>query len=137
MDIRFSESKDEGKPSGSGLVEMDDAFYERVYEQVSAVPHGTVCTYGDIAALAGYPKAAREVGYAMKRVQRGWNLPCHRIVNIKGTLAPTYAFGGKEKQRQLLEEEGVTFIDAETIDMQAHRWPPQPEEEPDQMSLFK
>lgn len=135
MDVRFSESKDD-EASKSGLVEMDDAFYERVYEQVRAVPYGTVCTYGDIAALAGYPKAAREVGYAMKRVQQAWNLPCHRIVNIKGTLAPTYAFGGKEKQRQLLEEEGVTFVDTETIDMDQHRWPSQPKEEPDQLSLF-
>lgn len=121
----------------SGLIEMDETFFERVYEQVRNVPFGTVCTYGTIAELAGYPKASREVGYAMSRVLSEWNLPCHRIVNAKGTLAPSYAFGGKEKQRQLLEDEGVTFVDAETIDMKKHRWPPieEPEPEIEQLTL--
>ena len=106
------------------MIEMDEAFFERVYAQVRCVPAGSVCTYGTIAELAGYPKASREVGLAMSRVQSGWNLPCHRIVNAKGTLAPTYAFGGQRVQRQLLEDEGVAFVDDETIDMVRHRWPP-------------
>ena len=114
----------------AGLIDMDEAFYERVYAQVRQVPPGTVCT---IAELAGYPRAAREVGLAMSRVQRAWNLPCHRIVNAKGTLAPSYAFGGKANQRKLLEDEGVTFLDEDTIDMKRHRWPPS--NEPEQLSL--
>ena len=93
-----------GQAKGSGMIEMDEEFFERVYAQVRRVPAGSVCTYGTIAELAGCPKASREVGLAMSRVQRGWNLPCHRIVNAKGTLAPTYAFGGQRVQRQLLEE---------------------------------
>lgn len=109
---------------GSGLIDMDDTFFERVYEQVRSVPFGAVCTYGTIAKLAGYPRASREVGFAMSRVLSEWNLPCHRIVNAKGTLAPSYAFGGKDKQRQLLEAEGVSFVDEETIDMKRHCWPP-------------
>ena len=125
-----------GETKGSGMIEMDEMFFERVYEQVRQVPHGTVCTYGTIAELAGYPKASREVGLAMSRVQRGRNLPCHRIVNAKGTLAPTYAFGGQRVQRQLLEDEGVTFVDEETIDMGKHRWPPRDESaEPEQLAL--
>lgn len=120
---------------GSGLIDMDDLFFERVYEQVRAVPSGTVCTYGTIAELAGYPKASREVGFAMSRVLSEWNLPCHRIVNAKGTLAPSYAFGGKERQRQLLEDEGVTFVDGDTIDMRRHQWPPVESAEPEQLTL--
>ena len=112
-----------GEGKGSGMIEMDEAFFERVYAQVRCVPAGSVCTYGTIAELAGYPKASREVGLAMSRVQSAWNLPCHRIVNAKGTLAPTYAFGGQRVQRQLLEDEGVAFVDDETIDMARHRWP--------------
>lgn len=122
-----------GETKGSGLIDMDDTFFERVYAQVRSVPFGTVCTYGTIAELAGYPKASREVGFAMSRVLSEWNLPCHRIVNAKGTLAPSYAFGGKDKQRQLLESEGITFVDEETIDMQKHRWPASPE--PVQLTL--
>ena len=112
---------------------MDETFYERVYEQVRKVPSGSVCTYGTIAELAGYPRASREVGYAMSRAQRAWELPCHRIVNAKGTLAPSYAFGGKENQRALLEAEGVAFLDDDTIDMRHHRWPPS--DEPEQLTL--
>ena len=68
-----------------------------------------------------------------KGAQRAWELPCHRIVNAKGTLAPSYAFGGKENQRALLEAEGVAFLDDDTIDMRHHRWPPS--DEPEQLTL--
>jgi methylated-DNA-protein-cysteine methyltransferase-like protein len=112
---------------------LDDTFVERVYEQVSKVPYGSVCTYGTIAELAGYPKAAREVGRVMSRVPRELKLPCHRIVNAKGTLAPDYAFGGQEKQRELLEAEGITFIGEDTINMKQHVWPPK--DEPEQLTL--
>ena len=139
---RFEEARsdDAGQPNaegagfkGAGLIEMDETFYERVYEQVRKVPSGSVCTYGAIAELAGYPRASREVGYAMSRAQRAWELPCHRIVNAKGTLAPSYAFGGKENQRALLEAEGVAFLDDDAIDMRHHRWPPS--DEPEQLTL--
>ena len=90
---RFEEARsdDAGQPNaegagfkGAGLIEMDETFYERVYEQVRKVPSGSVSAYGTIAELAGYPRASREVGYAMSRAQRAWELPCHRIVNAKG-----------------------------------------------------
>ena len=121
-EIKEVKEAEGGRPSG--LVEMDEVFFERVYEQVARVPAGTVCTYGTIAELAGYPRASREVGFAMSRALSEWDLPYHRIVNAKGTLAPTYAFGGQRVQRQLLEDEGVAFVDDETIDMARHRWPP-------------
>ena len=62
---RFEEARsdDAGQPNaegagfkGAGLIEMDETFYERVYEQVRKVPSGSVCTYGTIAELAGYPR---------------------------------------------------------------------------------
>ncbi|MDL2213965.1 MGMT family protein [Clostridia bacterium OttesenSCG-928-O13] len=102
---------------------MDAQFFERVYAQVAGIPAGKVCTYGKIAELAGYPKASREVGLAMSRVPSGTNLPCHRVVNKNGTLAPDYAFGGKEQQRKLLQKEGVAFHGDGSIDMQKHLWP--------------
>lgn len=132
---KFTEEAPAAPKKGGGFIKLDETFYERVYEQVRRVPAGTVCTYGDIADMAGYPRAAREVGLAMSRVQSGWGLPCHRIVNARGTLAPSYAFGGKDKQRELLEAEGVTFLSDGTIDMKAHRYPPRPEAEDSQLSL--
>lgn len=107
----------------TGMIEMDTQFYERVYAQVALIPFGKVCTYGKIAELAGYPKASREVGLAMSQVSKGMNLPCHRVVNKNGTLAPDYAFGSKEQQQKLLEDEGVTFYPNGNIDVQKHLWP--------------
>lgn len=123
---------EEVKPSG--MIEMDDLFFERVYAEVGKIPPGSVCTYGTIAELAGYPKAAREVGFAMSRASASWGLPFHRVVNKKGTLAPDYAFGGKDKQRRLLEDEGITFIDEDTINMPRYQWPAGPE--PEQLTLM-
>jgi methylated-DNA-protein-cysteine methyltransferase-like protein len=114
-------------------VKLDDEFCRRVYAEVAQVPAGWVCTYGTIAELAGFAGAARAVGWAMSRVPAGSSLPCHRIVNARGTLAPGAAFGGQGNQRALLEAEGVAFIDNSTIDMRRHRWPPQ---EDSQLALF-
>ncbi|QQO07801.1 MGMT family protein [Breznakiella homolactica] len=112
--------------SNSGLMEMDETFLLRVYDQVAGIPSGKVCTYGKIAELAGYPGASREVGSAMSRVKEGSGLPCHRVVNKKGTLAPDYAFGGQEAQRALLETEGVGFLPDGAIDIKKHLWPEEP-----------
>lgn len=106
-----------------GMIEMDAQFYQRVYAKVAEIPVGKVCTYGKIAELAGYPRASREVGLAMSRGHSGAQLPYHRVVNKNGTLAPDYAFGGQERQRALLREEGVAFLEDGRIDMQKHLWP--------------
>lgn len=110
----------------TGLIEMDALFYERVYNEVAQIPAGRVCTYGRIAELAGYPKASREVGLAMSQARSEKQLPYHRVVNKNGTLAPDYAFGGKEKQKALLREEGVAVSDEDIIDMRRHMWPDAP-----------
>lgn len=117
-----------------GMMEIDDAFVERVYEQVAQIPFGKITTYGKIGELAGYPDAAREVGVAMSRVPEKSDLPCHRVVNKNGTLAPSHAFGGKEKQRELLLREGITFREDGLIHVAKHMWPDDSGGE--QLSLF-
>lgn len=107
----------------NGIIDMDASFYSQVYAQVAIIPYGKVCTYGKIAELAGYPKASREVGLAMSQVTQAMDLPCHRVVNKKGTMAPDYVFGGAEQQRKLLKQEGITFLEDGSIDMQRHAWP--------------
>ena len=101
---------------------VDAAFAEQVYEAVARIPRGKVATYGQIAAQVGDPLAGREVGHIMSCAPSGRNLPCHRVVNRTGVLAPDYAFGGQEKQRALLEAEGVTFLADGRIDMTLHLW---------------
>ncbi len=96
--------------------------FERIYNVVSQVPKGKVATYGQIALLAGNPRWARVVGYALHVNPNPDIIPCHRIVNRNGRLAPTFAFGGENAQRQLLESEGVTFTPDGFVDLKAHQW---------------
>ena len=78
---------------------MSGNFYTRVYEAVSRVPHGKVATYGQIAALCASPRASRAVGYALHVNPLPGEIPCHRVVNRHGGLAPAFAFGGQEVQK--------------------------------------
>jgi len=85
----------------------NDGFFNAVYEIVKTVPKGKVATYGMVARLAGRPRLARYVGYALHVNPEPGVIPCHRIVNREGRLAPSFAFGGSEVQQKLLENEGV------------------------------
>lgn len=95
-------------------------FPEAVYQIVRQIPKGKVATYGQIAMLAGSPRASRIVGAAMFRAPAG--LPCHRVLYRDGTLCCDHAFGGKEIQRQMLEAEGITFLPDGRVDLKEHLW---------------
>lgn len=94
---------------------------QRVYQLVAQIPKGNVATYGQLALLAGSPRASRIVGAAMFRAPAG--LPCHRVLYRDGTLCCDEAFGGKEIQRQLLEAEGVPFLPDGRVDLRRCLWP--------------
>lgn len=97
------------------------SFYDKIYEAVLRVPRGRVATYGQIAAMAGNGNAARAVGNALHINPAPGVIPCHRIVNVKGRLAPGFAFGGPHEQQRLLEAEGVEvhdgYVDLKTYQM--------------------
>lgn len=97
-------------------------FYQRVYEIVAKIPKGKVATYGQIALMLGQPKSARIVGWAMKVTPEYLHLPCHRVVNRLGKLAPNYVFGSSDIQRGLLVSEGITFNEDGFINMKEHLW---------------
>lgn len=99
-------------------------YFQSVYEIVARIPEGKVATYGQIAAMLGNPRGARTVGWAMQAAPGHLRLPCHRVVNKSGTLAPTYVFGSSENQRAWLEAEGITFGPEGRIDMKKHLWEP-------------
>lgn len=100
-----------------------NSFYLGVYEIVSKIPEGKVATYGQIAAMLGSPRGARTVGWAMGCAPYG--LPCHRVVNKLGCLAPDHVFGSVDNQRARLEDEGITFLANGCIDMDRHLWKPE------------
>ena len=77
------------------------SFYDVVYEQVKKIPKGKVATYGQIAFLCGSPRASRAVGYALHFNPDPDSIPCYRVVNRFGGLAPAFAFGGREVEKAL------------------------------------
>ena len=94
--------------------------FEKIYEVVKSIPEGKVATYGQVALLAGNPRWARVVGYALHVNPEHGIIPCHRVVNREGRVAPGFAFGGEEVQRQLLESEGIVFETDGRIDLEKY-----------------
>ena len=80
-------------------------IFERIYEEVKKIPRGQMATYGEIARKVG--TTARVVGFALHKNPDPKNIPCHRVVFKDGSLSSGYAFGGKEKQKEKLESEGL------------------------------
>lgn len=96
--------------------------FERIYEVVKTIPKGKVATYGLVALLAGNPRLARVVGYALHVNPQPGVIPCHRVVTKNGEVSKAFAFGGENMQRQLLAEEGVEFLDDGRVDMSRFLW---------------
>ncbi len=96
--------------------------FDKIYEQVRRIPRGKVATYGQIATLAGNPHWSQIVGYALHSNPEPGVIPCHRVVNRFGGTAAAFAFGGGDRQRELLEEEGVVFRVDGTVDLARCLW---------------
>lgn len=99
-------------------------FYSMVYRIVAMIPPGSVMTYGQIAVMAGNPRASRAVGYALCSVPAGINVPWHRVVNAKGELSLRRTLQGDDNrcmQRILLESEGVKFNEADRINLKQYQ----------------
>lgn len=97
---------------------------EKIYAVVRQIPPGRVATYGQVAALAGLPGHARQVGQALRDTPEGQELPWQRVINAKGEVSPR-GFGLEAGlQRHLLAEEGVVFDDRGRIDLDRFGWDP-------------
>lgn len=100
----------------------NESFFEKVYRAVKDIPRGSVATYGQIALICESPRASRAVGWALHHNPQPGIIPCHRVVDRNGRLAPQFAFGGSEEQRRLLENEGITFLENGNVDLKRHIW---------------
>ncbi|MBR3867649.1 MAG: MGMT family protein [Butyricicoccus sp.] len=100
---------------------MGDTF-ARIYAVVRRIPRGCVATYGTVAMLAGNPRWARVVGYALHANPDPEGIPCYRVVNRDGRTSPAFAFGGEDVQRRLLEADGVRFLPNGNVDLAEHAW---------------
>lgn len=101
-------------------MESHATFPQRVWQIIAAIPRGYVTTYGDIARLAGSPRAARQVGGVLRRLPQETTLPWFRVVNRHGDISLTGS--GLQHQRQALLAEGVEVSTDGHIDLQRYRW---------------
>ncbi|MFU2318612.1 MGMT family protein [Rahnella sp. PCH160] len=96
-----------------------DNFRQRVFQIIAAIPAGHVTTYGNVAQLAGSPRAARQVGGVLKKLPEGSTLPWHRVINRHGEISQQ----GEDfkRQRQALLAEGIVFKKGK-IDLEKYGW---------------
>lgn len=94
-------------------------FARDVAEIVKEIPSGKVLSYGDVAALAGRPDCPRLVGHILSGLGFDSDVPCHRVVNAQGRIAPHWL-----RQADLLKAEGVVFTSEMRVNMRLHRWDP-------------
>jgi O-6-methylguanine DNA methyltransferase len=98
---------------------MTGPFAHRVLTVVRRIPPGRVATYGDVARMAGHPRAARAVGNIMRACHRR-DVPCHRVIAAGGRLG---GYGGNEGlKRALLVAEGVPVSGARVRELARVRW---------------
>jgi methylated-DNA-protein-cysteine methyltransferase-like protein len=99
------------------------SFSQRVKEIIKKIPRGKVATYGQIAAYAGHPRAARQVVWILNSSSRKDKLPWHRVINRNGqiSLKPN---SGYEIQKMLLQREGVKFDKNDAVDFEFYLWTP-------------
>lgn len=102
---------------------MSASSYARIYAVVRRIPKGRVATYGQVAELAGLPRAARQVGYAMAAL-RDDRVPWHRVLNARGEISSRSDPGPERLQRLLLEREGVAFDAHGRVSLSRHLWQP-------------
>ncbi len=98
--------------------------WQAVYTVVRRIPKGRIATYGQVAALAGMPRAARQVGYALSALESDTRVPWQRVVNARGEVSERTVGSGDVVQRALLEDEGVAFDGSGRISLARYQWKP-------------
>ena len=128
-------------PSRKAVVELPDAglssqgqapqadrpltFDQRVYRLVAQIPAGQLATYGQIAELLGAYGAARQVGWALRRLPLPSSVPWQRVVNAQGRISMDPSRQGSDwMQRELLLAEGIAVAADGRLPLAAHRWQP-------------
>ncbi len=106
------------KPTGTR-----GSSFAAIARVVRRVPRGRIATYGQVARLAGLPRGARQVGYALHALPAGTTVPWHRVINAGGRISLPPDAGGIEQRLRLLAE-GVTVTEAGRVSLARYRWAP-------------
>ena len=104
---------------------LDQSVPEMILAAVRRIPRGRVCTYGNVAEVAGLPRRARLVGTVLRQTSaRG--LPWYRVINAGGRISFPTGSDAYTRQRHKLEAEGVVFVGGR-VDLRRYGWPPHEE----------
>lgn len=103
---------------------ISDSTYQRIYRAVARIPRGRVATYGQIAALAGIPRGARQVGYALAALRSDKGVPWHRVINARGEISARAEPEFEGLQRAMLRREGIRFNPQGRLSLERYRWRP-------------
>lgn len=96
---------------------------ERILAVIKAIPRGQVATYGQVAALAGVPRGARQVARVLHSLSVSERLPWHRVIGVSGRISLPMDGGGAEQRTRLLREK-IAVDDSGRLDLRRHRWEP-------------
>ena len=117
------EDKIANADSGESL--LQSSFDQRVWSVVEQIPHGRLATYGQIADLIGAGGFARQVGWALRRLQLPTDVPWHRVVNAKGQISMSPSREGSDwMQRDLLIMEGIPVDQEGRVPLKRFLWRP-------------
>lgn len=105
---------------------MPPESHLRIRRVVERIPRGRVATYGQVAMLAGYPRAPRLAGQAMASLPDGSEVPWHRVVNARGAVSSRGEPVAEDLQRIMLEDEGVEIGAGGRVDLDRFGWDPEP-----------
>lgn len=120
--IKFA--KKNGVTALSKPVDLDAMNLKHIILQVvHCIPEGKVATYGQIAELAGVPRAARLAGNALKSLPPASTIPWHRVINAQGRISLPESNPSYKKQLQRLRSEGV-LVKNKRINLTEYRWNP-------------
>ena len=96
---------------------------QRIWATICDIPEGSVASYGQIAEIAGIPRGARQVGYALRHLPRGSEVPWFRVIQASGKIAFPRGSRPYREQAKRLQREDVVILNGK-IDMQKYRWQP-------------
>jgi methylated-DNA-protein-cysteine methyltransferase-like protein len=106
------------------MVQQEPDVNQRIWQVVALIPAGRVATYGDVAAHAGLPGAARRVGRALRQLPEDTRIPWHRVINASGHIALPPGSSSHRRQRERLEAEGLRFSERGGLSLARYRWRP-------------
>ena len=95
---------------------------KRIHDVIRRIPKGKVATYGQVARLAGLPRNARQVGFALGALPEGARIPWQRVVNAAGKVSAREHPNSRERQTELLAREGVVFDGRGRLSLERFRW---------------